>query len=402
MRKKIFSTLFIFLMSVSLTGCVKFNANMDIKKDKSMDFSIIYAFDTSIFGDEELLTNEDKKKIEEQGFSITDYKQDSMKGFQLSRKIKNIDTISSVEDTDYNLSGILNDDENNKYVFKVQKGFLKNKYIAKFKFNASDSELNNSESTVGNDSSTVEDTDYNLSGILNDDENNKYVFKVQKGFLKNKYIAKFKFNASDSELNNSESTVGNDSSTVEDTENDSTDSFPDLDVSKLSSSLDLSFNVKLPYSAKSNNATKTENDNKNLTWSLSSQSEQTIDFEFELYNMTNIYVAFGGIVLIIVIIILIINRNKKSNNNSDVQQHFESKTINVTSAEQKQQTFSNSENQVVRSNDEQIIVQQTSTQNNQSSINLNHINDVEIQPKETIESSIQEQNSYEKNDENHQ
>ena len=343
MRKKIFLTLFIFLMSVSLTGCVKFNANMDIKKDKSMDFSIIYAFDTSIFGDEELLTNEDKKKIEEQGFSITDYKQDSMKGFQLSRKIKNIDTISSVEDTDYNLSGILNDDENNKYVFKVQKGFLKNKYIAKFKFNASDSELNNSESTVGNDSNTVEDT-----------------------------------------------------------ENDSTDSFPDLDVYKLSSTLDLSFNVKLPYSAKSNNATKTENDNKNLTWSLSSQSEQTIDFEFELYNMTNIYVAFGGIVLIIVIIILIINRNKKSNNNSDVQQHFESKPINVTSAEQKQQTFSNSENQAVRSNDEQIIVQQTSTQNNQSSINLNHINDVEIQPKETIESSIQEQNSYEKNDENHQ
>ena len=48
--KKVRNVLLLLVATLTLTGCVKFNANMEIKKDKSMDFSIIYAIDTSAMG----------------------------------------------------------------------------------------------------------------------------------------------------------------------------------------------------------------------------------------------------------------------------------------------------------------------------------------------------------------
>ena len=40
---KTFKLLLIALMLILSSGCVKYNVTMDIKKDKSMDFNIIYA-----------------------------------------------------------------------------------------------------------------------------------------------------------------------------------------------------------------------------------------------------------------------------------------------------------------------------------------------------------------------
>ena len=45
------------------TGCVKFNANMDIKKDKSMDFTIIYALDSTYFGNKESVNQKNQKEL---------------------------------------------------------------------------------------------------------------------------------------------------------------------------------------------------------------------------------------------------------------------------------------------------------------------------------------------------
>ena len=38
---------------------------------------------------------------------------------------------------------------------------------------------------------------------------------------------------------------------------------------------------------------------------------ETIEFEFELYNMTNIYISLGVIVLIIIIIVISVINKKK-------------------------------------------------------------------------------------------
>ena len=229
------------------TGCVKYNASMDIKKDKSMDFSIIYALDTTYFEDTEVLDSSDKLELEQLGFTITDYNNGSMLGYTLNKSINNIDDVSKADSVNYDLSGLLTNKEDSNYIFKIKKGIIKNTYTAKFKFDSDESNLNNLEKE---DTTNEEDTD-------------------------------------------------------------SLD-MSDMDLSSFTSNLDLSFNVSLPYSAISNNATTVNNDNKNLTWNLTSFQEDYIEFEFDLYNMTNIYIGISIIGLILLLIVFyILNKKKK-------------------------------------------------------------------------------------------
>lgn len=257
--KKSLYILTIFIIAICLSGCVKYNANMEIRKDKSMDFSIVYAMDTQYFGDQEVLTEENRKELEEEGFKVTNYQEDTMKGFTLTKSIENIDELSTTENTDYSLSNI----EEDKEMFKVEKGFFKNKYIANFKFDTEDSAITEEETSDG----TIEENPDSYSDFPMD------------------------------------STEGYNDSSMDDFSNMAT------------SNLDLSLNVTLPYQAISNNATKTENDNKTLSWDLTSSEIETINFEFELYNMTNIYLTIGGIALLIIIIIVVtVTKHKKRKN----------------------------------------------------------------------------------------
>lgn len=266
--KKSLYILTIFIVAICLSGCVKYNANMEIKKDKSMDFSIVYAMDTQYFGDQEVLTEENRKELEEEGFKVTDYQEDTMKGFTLTKSIKNIDELSTTENTDYSLSNI----EEDKEMFKVEKGFFKNKYIANFKFDTEDSAITEEETSDG----TI--TDGYSDGTIEENPDSYSDFPM-------------------------DSTEGYNDSSMDDFSNMAT------------SNLDLSLNVTLPYQAISNNATKTENDNKTLSWDLTSSEIETINFEFELYNMTNIYLTIGGIALLIIIIIVVtVTKHKKRKN----------------------------------------------------------------------------------------
>ena len=61
-------TIKIFLIAIILlfsSGCVKFNANMEIKKDKSMDFNIIYAIDKNFLDGEKIIDDDEKKELED-------------------------------------------------------------------------------------------------------------------------------------------------------------------------------------------------------------------------------------------------------------------------------------------------------------------------------------------------
>ena len=262
----------LLVVAILSTGCVKFNANMDIKKDKSMDFNIIYALDTSVFGEDAKLEEKDFEEVKKAGFTVTKYKDGNMEGFELSRKIKNIDEVSTENDAEYNLSGMMDGKEENKYLFKVKKGLLKNTYTAKFKFDANESGLNQE---------------------LTDDEDEP--------------LADVNVTANDE--------TGAPSNEIEIDENDL---FGGADYSQMMANLDLSFNVKLPYGAKSNNATK-EEDGK-LIWKLSSTNAQAIEFEFNIYNQP---VLYGGIALIVLLVAAIValivlkvnkNKNKKELN----------------------------------------------------------------------------------------
>lgn len=266
MREKICKLFAVFCLMFVMTGCVKFNASMDIKKDKSMDFNIIYAFDTSLFGDQELLSDSDKLELQEKGFTVSDYVDGTMKGFTISRNIKNIDTVSATGDAEYSLSGILDDTDSNDMMFRVKKGFLKNTYTATLDFDASDSSLNDS---VSDDF----ESDYEEDNMFEDE------FEL-------------------------------------DTD-DSLDE--DFDFSGMASAMDLSFTVKVPYSAISNNATTVSDNGKTLIWNLTSGDTSSIEFEFELYNMNVIYIG-GAIAFVIIIIIILMILNKKKNGGGKVEQ----------------------------------------------------------------------------------
>ena len=304
MKKNIKLTALLTLLVISLTGCVKFNSTMEIKKDKSMDYKIIYAFDKSLFGDQEILTSDDKKELENKGFTVSNYVDGNMKGFKVSKNIKNIDDVSSTNDATYDLSGLLDSSKSESKVFKVKKGFLKNTYIASFKFDSSDSDLNNS---------TSNDT-----------------------------------------------TIDNDFTT--DDNNTTADS--DFDFSNINTNMDLSFNVKLPYKAISSNATTKKNDDKELSWNLSSTGEDKIEFSFALYNMTNIYICGGVIVLLIIIVIVsILNKSRKNKvSNKDATNDKQTTTFNSSV-----ETPIMNNNVTSQSIDNQSIQEQAST-NSQSTV----------------------------------
>lgn len=304
MNKDIKLTALLTLLVISLTGCVKFNSTMEIKKDKSMDYKIIYAFDKSLFGDQEILTSNDKKELENKGFTVSNYVDGNMKGFKVSKNIKNIDDVSSTNNATYDLSGLLDSNKSESKVFKVKKGFLKNTYTASFKFDSSDSDLNNS---------TSNDT-----------------------------------------------TIDNDFTT--DDNNTTTDS--DFDFSNINTNMDLSFNVKLPYKAISSNATTKKNDDKELSWNLSSTGEDKIEFSFVLYNMTNIYICGGVIVLLIIIVIVsILNKSRKNKvSNKDATNDKQTTTFNSSV-----ETPIMSNNVTSQSIDNQSIQEQAST-NSQSTV----------------------------------
>lgn len=255
----------IFMCVILLTGCVKYDATMDIKKDKSMDFVIIYALDSSIFGDESILKDEDITKLKDEGFTVKDYSDNNMKGYTLSKNIGNIDSVSTSNSNEYDLTGMLGSDNNN-YIFKVDKGIFKNKYTAVMKFDSKEEE----NILSSNDQELIDVTD------------------------------------------------GKDSATVDDTitmEEDSDialfDENTNTDFSSLYDNISLTFNVKLPYSAISNNATKTEEYNRVLTWNLKYNNTESIEFVFELYNFTNVYIGLGVLLGLFIFIIILVSFTTK-------------------------------------------------------------------------------------------
>ena len=261
--RKIKSLLMLCAVSFLLTGCVKFNANMDIKKDKSMDYTIIYAFDTSMFGDQSTLSDDDKTKLNESGFEVQEYNEDKWKGFTITKKIANIDEVSSVsEEVSYSLSDLLNENNmENSNIFKVKKGFFKNVYKAKLKFSSGDSSLSSDEEENDAEIEEYDDETYD------NEENNEAI------------------------------------------DNEETDLSDQL--SSITNSMDLSYNVKLPYAAISNNANQVSDDKMSLSWSFTSNKVSYAEFEFPIYNMTNIYITIGIAVIIIGGAVIIIFKRKR-------------------------------------------------------------------------------------------
>ena len=96
--KKGLKLLCIMLVVFTMSGCMKMNADMSIHKDKSMDYSVTFAFNNSMWQShkgQSFISGDELDNIEEQGFKMTEYSDDSMTGYTFTKSFNNIDDISS-------------------------------------------------------------------------------------------------------------------------------------------------------------------------------------------------------------------------------------------------------------------------------------------------------------------
>ena len=288
--KKVLNTVKILAIALILlvsTGCVKYNTTMEIKSNKSMTLTTIYAVESSVLesqGMTELMTDDQKKQLTDKGYKIEEYSEGTMVGYKLSISVPSIDFVSAEGNVEYDLSAVLQDDSTETpKIFGVEKGLLKNKYVARLTFAASDVTGDMGDITGGDDDVDVSDDDLTPAG---DEATNPSDEVAQR----------------DGE---------NDTLTDNDQTSPSDGDFNLDDLTNLLTNLDLSFTVKLPTAPISNNATKTENDGKTLIWTLTSSDLNSIEFEFELYNYLYMGIMGGAILLLIVLIIIIIISKKK-------------------------------------------------------------------------------------------
>lgn len=352
MKKKNYVKLILIVLLLFIsTGCVKYNATMNIKKDKSMNFNMIYALDTSLFGNEQsILEDKDIKKLKEEGYSVKKYEKGKMKGFEISIDVPNIDKVSSADAKKYDLSGILKNSKKNTKIFKLKKGWFSNTYIANFKFDSSESNVSEEiEENNKDDSATEDNNESSTNNATTDNSNGASGFNWNYDYNSSDDDSYEDYSDSDSTTSwdwNYEEDDSIDSSTSDFDTSSSSDNYTtdnsgmssknndytvkkltneeesdnndwsDL-ISKSTSSLDLSFNVNLPYSAISNNATSVNNDQKELKWELTSDEVNSIKFEFKLYNKINIIITIVvGIILMVGIttVIVILIKKKKGTN----------------------------------------------------------------------------------------
>ena len=256
--KRSFKVLCLMLIIFMTSGCMKLNVDMSINKDKSMNLSYVVAFANSLMnqsGTDTALDESDLKQAEESGFKVENYSDGSMTGYKFTKGFSNIDNISDEKETIFDLEKLLDGEE--AKVFTVKKGLFKNTYSVKMQ---------------NNTASEMED-EMDLGSLYGD---------------------------SSSDYSSSSNIFG------------------DTDLSMLTSSMDLTFTVNLPNKPINSNATTTENEGKKLEWNLMDQNLQNIEFEFELYNMDNIYLTVGIIGVLVIIIIVIIIMNKKKPNSKEV------------------------------------------------------------------------------------
>lgn len=277
---KILKVLLVVIMAFTLSGCVKFNQTMEIKKDGTMNYNLIYAVNKSLLqGQDNIFEEDDIKQLQEKGFTVTDYEDDKMKGVTISRNGILVDSISSDDkNAVYELTSVVSDDKkDNSKLFYVKKGFLKNTYVANFKFDSSSA---SDRSNINMRNEDGKEDDFTKDDMTSDD--------------------------------------------IFDTTDDGSDSTGnDSDMSALMDqymkNMDLKFIVKLPYAAISNNATTKSSDNKELTWDLTKiTKDDSIKFEFSLYNVTNIVILVAGVVLVVAVVFFIIKKKKGKGGNAPV------------------------------------------------------------------------------------
>ncbi len=350
-----------------MTGCAKINTTMTINDDKSMKLSIVEAVNEALYdnSDEEIFSEEDLSKAEKQGFKYEEYAEDDMLGYTFTKSIGNIDSISKDGEVIGDL-GVITGKDRDKYLFSVKKGIFKNTYTAKLISSDVDyaneqadknetealdetEEIDNGENVATNTTNGAQAQNGNANatdGIQAQNANTANTTDGAQAQNANAATGTQTPNANAAGGDQTQNTTTNTQTTTTPTVNtegvttqagtsseinpivnsdsalEDEESLLDGDLTDLLKDFNMTFTVNLPYAAISNNATSVENNGKTLVWDLLKFEEDNMQFQFELFNMTNIYIAGGvGALLLLIFIILIIRsiakKHKKANSTDD-------------------------------------------------------------------------------------
>lgn len=301
----------VLLILTTMTGCVKYKNTMTINNDKSMVFEGSYLISDKLLESADsttFFTEENKKALEERGVTVTEKKENGYTGIAVSKKYDNIDKISNDTGKEVTISNYFKEDFDDSVLFKIEKGFLKNKYTANFKYDSNvgagdGGDTSTSQALTENDKKLAVTDDLTTTTPSTDEDTTTPI--TGNG-------------TTTPTTPNDDTTTTPDNGTTEPTTPGTTtpdDSKIDPDIMELAGEMEFSYTVNLPEKALTNNATNVSNDGKTLTWSLMQSQMSNIEFSFELKNMTNYYILYGGIaavvIIVIIIIITIIKKGKK-------------------------------------------------------------------------------------------
>lgn len=293
----------VLLILTTMTGCVKYKNTMTINNDKSMIFEGSYLISDKLLETSDSTTffsEENKKALEERGVKVSEKKENNYTGIAVSKKYDNIDKISNKNGKEVTISDYFKEDFDDSILFKVEKGFLKNKYTANFKY----------DSNVG----TGDGGDTSTSQALTENDKKLAVTDDLTTTTPNTGEEATTPSTGDETTTPDDGTTTPTTPTTPDTTEPGDSGF-DSDIMGLAGEMEFNYVVNLPEKALTNNATNVSNDGKTLTWSLMQSQISNIEFSFELKNMTNYYILYGGItaavIIVIIIIISLIKKGKK-------------------------------------------------------------------------------------------
>lgn len=124
--------LFLIGIIFLLTGCVKYELDMGVGKDKSISITIIDAIQKDYAGS--LDSTDSLEEYKNLGYEVETYNDDSYTGLKLTKKFNSIDEISSSDVNTFELTDLLDLDTTNYKIFNSNKTGTTTTYKANFTY----------------------------------------------------------------------------------------------------------------------------------------------------------------------------------------------------------------------------------------------------------------------------
>ena len=124
--KKVLLLSMVFIISVMLAGCVKWNTNINIHSDGTADLTQVVglakqiANNPEIMGDNQVLPDNKKSQLEKQGYTVQKFTDDKYVGYKLKKHYNNVDDLLK--------TNLIKDNKDQQVDVKVtvDKGIFKN------------------------------------------------------------------------------------------------------------------------------------------------------------------------------------------------------------------------------------------------------------------------------------